>query len=292
MAANGKQSLLDHHQEIRQYDADELEFGRRLLCKDVLFLPLFMVWYFVLVWGVGPAPSSSQVVVSLEPPVRVLALQAFLASVAGVVQVFEVVMPPPRKVDDIYHALRYTGWWLMLTRHCITMQMLHLTFSFIGAAAGIQSLVRMTNGFCLFSGCSGFYVTIQYFSLVHYHPDFLARCERMASLDPPLNYRWMNTVLHSPALVLAVLDITLAKKRSAVATDCSLPASLMLCIFYVVFYLVFITINHRATGRWPYSFLKEFGTWQQWAAFLGMQELIFCALCMIAYCLSLLPSAW
>jgi hypothetical protein len=273
------------------YDAEEMAFAKSLYRFDFMVFPFFVLWYFcVSALFVWPAVGSVKAPV---PPPWVLFLQAMLAVGSSMVMHTEIHMPAPKKADDMYHALRYIGSWITLTRHCLAFQMVHSIFSFLGAAAGISWLVHATNGMTLFVGSAGLFVTVQYFVLVHYNPEFMSRCERVAKSDPPMPMRSLNILIHTPALIIAVLDITLSKNRVVLGSHGSRLASFILCIFYCVGYVVLVLANRRATGYYPYAILKEITSIRQWLTFTVTQGLTFCAFCSIACGLAVLvPQVW
>uniref|UniRef100_A0A7S1AKB5 Uncharacterized protein n=1 Tax=Noctiluca scintillans TaxID=2966 RepID=A0A7S1AKB5_NOCSC len=272
------------------YTADEIAYRRFLHRLDLGVLPFFVLWYLGLAsWMTGDAVADPA---TPAPPLWVLLFQGFLAAASLGTYAFEVQMPSPKKTDLIYVALRHIGWWVTLTRHCIAFQAVHFTLSFVGALAGLPQLVLMTHRMFRFIGTVGFFVTIQYFSLVHFNSEFVERCDRMSRMDPPVPLRRHNIYLHAPAIVFAILDATVARSGAAIQASGSVPASFVLCTFYVAFYLALISLNKKITGNWPYGMLEDLKTAREWAIFFVTQLSVFWLFCACTSGLALLPRLW
>jgi len=287
MATERQEALL---KRTEVYDAEEVQYHKNMFRFDFLFLPFFAAWYFFLALCVQP-DALKTVSPALSAPGWVVALQGVLAALAMLIWLADVTMPGPKKSEDFYQVLKVCGWYITLTRHCLTFQMIHLTASFVGTIADIQWLLTVTSGITLFVGSAGWFVTIQYYSLVHFNEAFAGRCDRMIEMGF-VHYRNMNIFTHSPALLLSVLDIVLAKNRGTLEEHCSVIANFVLCSFYVVFYVVLVRLNKKLTGAFPYAFLDDLHTSKDWAKFMAVQMATFWFFCSIESILGLLPAAW
>lgn len=276
------------------YSEEELRHGRYMKLKGIIGIPVFVAWYFALCYimvgltsvaGHGDtqyttAPTWAQVV---QGVCAVVAIGAFA---------LQSSMLPPNKSDDIYYAQKYLGGWVFLTRHCLMLQAVHLTVSLLASILQSASLGGLTSCISMWIGSLGCFVTVQYFSLVHFNPEFVSTCQERRCRDPPDNLRGKCFWIHIFALPLAVLDIVLARSHAELHAHSSLIAGLLLVFLYVVFYLCLIVANFYASGHWPYAVLKQFKTCRQWAVFLVAQFFIICVFFLILCGLSYLPSTW
>ncbi|CAE8669359.1 unnamed protein product [Polarella glacialis] len=185
------------------------------------------------------------------------------------------------------------GHWLFLTQHCLVLQAIHVALSLLASAAELESLQRLTDGLSLFVGALGCFVTVQYFALVHRHPDFKELCATLAQRSPPYDLSKLMIALHVPALPLAFLDIGFAKSHQVLATDISIAGTAWMCLGYVCFYVTLIAANHRATGEWPYGVLEGLGgSLPKWAAFIAAQTVILYVFGIILFGMSRVPDSW
>mmetsp|Transcript_44248 Transcript_44248/g.85060 ORF Transcript_44248/g.85060 Transcript_44248/m.85060 type:complete len:301 (+) Transcript_44248:46-948(+) len=277
------------------YTDQELRHGRRLRILNFLGLPFFGALYFSIAYTMevlSAPPKVCQDAEYAEPPLFVLVIQGVLAVVGLFAFSLSTSLLPPNISEDLYHVQKYIGGWVFLTRHCLILQSVHLVVTFVASVGHFAFLACMTNSIALVIGALGLFVTIQYFSLVHNHPEFVGMCEERMKRDPPDNCRKKNFWLHAFALPLAVLDITISRNHKALHLESSLPICLGTQSFYCLYYLAWIFGNFGCTGYWPYEFLKELKTLAAWAKFFFMQSFIMCVFCTMLWVLSLLPSIW
>lgn len=274
------------------YNEEELRRGRQNRLKTIIGFPIFVGGYFLLAYVMELlSPQSGNSGHTAAPP-WALVLQGIMAVAAIFAFVLQSSLLPSNADEDIYHAQKYIGIWLFLTQHCLTLQAIHLVVSLIAFAGPVPSLVRLTNCISLWIGGLGCFVTVQYFSLVHDNPEFVATCAETVSRDPPYNLRIKCFWLHIFALPLAVLDVMVSRNHEELRCDSSLVVSLLMLFFFTVFYLSIIVANFSATGHWPYNFLKELKTLGAWAGFMIVQSAILCVFCLSLWGLSFLPSSW
>jgi len=261
---------------------------RFLVARDLVFMPLFVAWYF------AQAKFAEQPVVAApvaQTPAAALVLQGLLAAVAVAVLIQQVCMTPPEPNDTMMvGVMSYIGRWVFLTRHCLALQAIHLLLSLAAGVSGSARLLHLTEGVAVWIGALGWFVTIQFFSLVYRHPDFKERCLHYAMRDPPVNLKLRASLNHSPAIVLAILDVTLARDHEALRSNCSIVKSLELSVAYAVFYFALLAVNYYATGYWPYPFMRSF-TCTKWVIFFFTQTGITVAFCLSEWGVSLLPVA-
>jgi len=287
------------------YSVEELHYGRRIKRKDIIGIPLFIAWYFFLAYvlnvlAVVVRHSSENVPVETPPhlpiatPPVIVVVQCILAIVAVGAACLQNSQLPPRANDDSYHAQSLIGGWVFLTKHCLTLQAVHQVASFMAGAlpANFVSVVPLVNCMSICIGSLGFFVTVQYFELVHFNPDFVTMCTERISRDPPDNLRRNSFLVHIFALPLAVMDITVGKSHTQLHEVSSFGVTLAMQFFYVIFYLSAIAVNFKATGHWPYAVLKQFKTLRSWANFVFVQTTTLSVFCSILWCISCSPSAW
>jgi len=277
------------------YTDQELKNWHRLITLLVLGLPVFAAWYFLVASAakaLSAQPTACQDVEYAEAPLFALVTQGVLAVVGVVTFGLTQWQLPPNEGQDIYHAQKFIGGWTFLTWHCLMLQSVHLLVTFIASVGHFAVLACMTNSAALLIGALGFFVTIQYFSLVHDNPEFVGICNEKLQQDPPEDLRKKNFWLHLFSLPLAVVDITVSRSHEALHKESSLRVSLGFAAFYSLYYLVLIVCNFRCTGYWPYDFLKELKTLAAWVKFYLMQAFIICVFCLIVWVLTRLPSTW
>lgn len=289
--AVGKTPLLGRSGWEKYYTNEELAFGRWLSVVDLAGCPVFVALYFFLACIVQPRPVDAVVNIPQPPPV-ILVLQVLLALIAVVVLFIHTQTLPPKKEDGIYLAMSRIGRWVFLTRHCLSLQAAHMVFSLVASAAGIPWLLRLTYGVSLWIGMLGWFVTIQYFALVHFNKDLQAKCKEVETRDPPYYLRAVLVGLHTPALPLATLDLWLGKSHAVLFKECSLPLTAALTLGYTVFYVGLIAINHWFTGGWPYAVLAELKSLKRWAAFVLGQTVILYMFGAVLLAAMHLPSVW
>ena len=168
------------------------------------------------------------------------------------------------------------GRWVYLTRHVLTLQTWHFVFSF--------AWPEMANTMATIIAGFSFYVTAQYFALVHFHPRFILLCKYWAGKECPL--REVTVWLHIPCTLMGVFDVLYVKERQSVLTSSGGgPANMTVVCVYTAFYAAMLYYNHTRTGFWPYHVLDTIGDWKRWAGF-GVLQLCICGLLVgIAYCM-------
>eukprot|EP00930_Biecheleria_cincta_P004218 TRINITY_DN105116_c0_g1_i1.p1 TRINITY_DN105116_c0_g1~~TRINITY_DN105116_c0_g1_i1.p1 ORF type:complete len:266 (+),score=29.35 TRINITY_DN105116_c0_g1_i1:70-867(+) len=229
---------------------------------------------------------------TINVPLPVLLLQLAMAFVACFVFFMHTQTLPPKQEDAVFNASKYLGRWLFLTRHCLAFQASHMLLSVLASLCQSTHLARLTDGLTLVMGMLGCFVTVQYFMLVHSHPSFQEKSQTCAKWNPPYKFKEVMIFTHSFALPLALLDVCVAKDRVRLAQDCSVIATALLALFYVVFYVMFITINRWATGEWPYAFMDDLQTLRKWAVFIAAQTGILYAFGLVLFGLMQLPPIW
>lgn len=269
------------------FNDEEWAYGTYLRRMDALGTPVVVLWYLVLA-SMIEQPSGS----AINVPLPVVLLQLAMALLACFIFFLHTQTLPPKQDDAVFNATKYLGRWLFLTRHCLAFQASHMLLSVLASLLQSTHLARLTDGSTLFMSILGCFVTVQYFMLVHRHPSFQEKCQMCAKWDPPYKFKQIMIFTHSFALPLAILDFCVAKDRVRLAQDCSVIATGLLTLFYVIFYVIFITINHWATGEWPYAFMDDLQTLRKWATFVAAQTGILYAFGLVLFGLMQLPPIW
>lgn len=278
------------------YTEAELRHGVRIKRISLAGVPFFVGWYFLIAYVMKLMMSafgqgSEHLAMAVAPVIWVL--QVLLAVVGVGAFCLQSCLLPPNKDTDIYHAQKYLGGWVFLTRHCLTLQAVHLVVSLLASIlpGSFPALGAITNCISLWVGSLGCFVTVQYFTLVHFNPVFVASCNERINRDPPDNLRRKCFLVHIFALPLALVDIAVCRNHELLQKDSSLGVSFLMIVMYVLFYLSVIVVNFRITGHWPYDVLKGFKTLFAWAGFVLVQAAIMCIFCAVLWGLSFLPSA-
>merc|ERR1712232_913946 len=147
-----------------------------------------------------------------------------------------------------------------------------------GAATHSVYWQQLTHGSTLWIGALGFFVTIQFYTLVHSNPEYIAKCKDMASkrgFFGLLTFRGYMSMLHALALPLAFCDVVFAKHHSLLREGaCSLLATACMILFYCLFYVALVWCNYFATGYFPYAVLRELKSAVKWLIFLAGQTVL------------------
>lgn len=278
-------------EEIPLTEAECRSF-RYVRWADLVGIPIFIAWYWLL------SSLLAQDVVVNEPalPMVLLVGQAVLAFIGFVTFFYHTQGWPSKAEDDIYHAMKYIGRWLMLTRHCMILQAVHLSLSFYGAATNNSYVLRLTYGATYWVGALGWFVTIQFFTLVFNNKDFVAKCKEMSTkrgLCGLVDFRGFNAWLHVPALPLAVCDVVFAKRHVLLLGDAtSFTTTGLMMLFYCIFYIAFVWCNYFATGFFPYAVLRELKSVTSWIIFVVVQTILLLIFVLCSVGLSYIPQPW
>jgi len=231
---------------------DEQEQARKVatLVLDAVGIPVFIIWYVVLATAVADANGNGT---SDEGP---LPVKIFLATAAVfILKLHCIDAPATSKIQDAWMSQAKMGRWIYLTRHCITLQAIHLVLSVM--ATWSQWLTALTNGMTLWIAGLGWFVTIQFFLLVAPNPGYKEECKIWQSRG--VQFKELMHFLHIPSLFLGSLDVLFGKAASGLQLHTSMPSLIVLPFVYVVFYLTIIVVNKHMTGKWAYMFLDEYG---------------------------------
>lgn len=260
---------------------------------DLIGSPFLVVWFFVLSTSTAQKDADLP---TAAPPTALLVAQGIMAFVAVMTFLYHTQTWPTKHGDDIFNAIKYIGRWLFLTRHCLSLQAVHMTLSFYAAWTNDAYVQQLVYGSSLWIGGLGFFVTIQYFLLVHNNPEFVAKCKdnvRLRGFFGLLDFRGFMGWLHIPALPLACFDTIVAKRHSFLLEGAvSLPATAAMIVFYCCFYVGLVLCNYAATGYYPYAILKGLQTVPKWLAFIFGQAFIMVVFCAICWGFTFVPQPW
>lgn len=195
-------------------------------------------------------------------------------------------MPAPevRKVYSIF------GRNIMLTRHCVVIQFVHLLLSAIAETSALvrqkDSPVWLLNtcyGNALFVGALASFVTVQYYKLVRPDPEFLEDCESWARRGVP--QKWIQDLMHTWALPLTFVDLIFVKQRGMLVSV--MPHAMWVAVgiaCFAAYYMVLIHFNHWATGSWPYGILEKVDEkgFRGWLSFWVLQTSILVSFMLVA----------
>eukprot|EP00927_Polykrikos_kofoidii_P042204 TRINITY_DN36058_c0_g1_i1.p1 TRINITY_DN36058_c0_g1~~TRINITY_DN36058_c0_g1_i1.p1 ORF type:complete len:320 (+),score=25.57 TRINITY_DN36058_c0_g1_i1:107-961(+) len=267
---------------------EQRSYDRWYRIKDVIGLPIFVAWYYVQALVLEQQGTLKSTRAPLLVTVSLVVGSLVPIAVLGE----QLSIPPPRQNDEQYSLMLYTGRWIFLTRHGLTLQAIHMVLSSIAAWFAIPRLLQLTDGMTFWIGSLGCFVTVQFFALVWNHPDFKERCARLAAQNPPVNLKRKAASLHAPGLFIAVLDAWVGKSHENLSHGCSILASLGMVGFYAVLYTCLIVLNFKMTGAWPYGVLKALTSAPRWVAFILGQMAILTVFCLGVAGIARLPAVW
>jgi len=155
-----------------------------------------------------------------------------------------------------------------LTRHCVTLQAWHQILSLASLVS--PTLTALTHGASIWIASLGWFVTVQYFALVYPSKPFEEDCQLWWSRG--VHFRELGTVLHAPALPIAVLDLLVGKSAPVLSAAVLVRGTLGVMVVYVLLYLSLMILNYKAAGVWPYGFMKGLGVdVRKWVTFVAGQ---------------------
>eukprot|EP00439_Symbiodinium_sp_Y106_P018963 s5323_g2.t1 len=287
------------------YTPEERQHADNLRIYDAIGIPLFCPWYLIL----GKLFATEDALYEAAPDTFSTGLRLVLAVVACfVLFLHSQAVPKPSKDADAFYVQKKIGHWVYLTRHCIAMQVLTLLAPPPGLAVcrGIEAigfpafklllcaafkkffigkgfqlspmLGAMTNGLCICVGALGWFVTMQYFSLVVPHEGFKSECKKWQ--ERGVAFEQVQHVVHVPPFFVGALDLFI-RPSSLLTRALRMSSCLQFGAFYVVVYVLVFMGNYQLTGKWPYAFMDAFGTnVAKWAKFITMQALLIIAIIM------------
>ncbi|KAJ9462580.1 hypothetical protein DIPPA_10481 [Diplonema papillatum] len=249
------------------YSADEKKRATRILISDAVGIPVFTGVYYCLHAALKRVPAPAAAVSLGQNAGAGYAAAGVLCLV--LYQHCLVVLMPLKRDEMMWKVQGYLGRWVFLTRQVLTLQAIHSVVSVFQP--------EVANTMCTLVAGFGVFVTVQYFTLVHWDPDFLASVRLFKTFGVPL--REQMAWQHLPAGILGLADVLCIKPREAVLAalpNTSTTASVVLV--YVLLYLTLIHVNFSWTTEFPYGILRPFGSFRSnpkaWLNFAGVQTLI------------------
>ncbi|CAE7420432.1 unnamed protein product [Symbiodinium natans] len=246
------------------YSAEERQHAANLRVLDVIGIPLFCPWYLFL----GKLFSQEDALYEVAPDALCTVLRLVLALAAVLVLLLHSqAVPKPTKEADAFHVQRKLGYWVYLTRHCIAFQAWHQVLTLLAPFSPM--LGAATNGLCISVGGLGWFVTMQYFSLVVPADGFKEECKKWA--ERGVAFGPVQHALHIPPFFIGALDLFL-RPSALLARSLNVFSCLRFGAFYVVVYVAVFFGNYQLTGKWPYAFMDAFGTdVAKWSKFITVQ---------------------
>lgn len=265
------------------YTPEERQHADNLRIYDAIGIPLFCPWYLIL----GKLFATEDALYEAAPETFITGLRLVLAIVACfVLFLHSQAVPKPSKDADAFYVQKKIGHWVYLTRHCIAMQAWHQVLTLLAPLSPM--LGAMTNGLCICVGALGWFVTMQYFSLVVPHEGFKAECKKWQ--ERGVAFEQVQHVVHVPPFFVGALDLFI-RPSSLLTRALRMSSCLQFGAFYVVVYVLVFMGNYQLTGKWPYAFMDAFGTnVAKWAKFITMQALLIIAIIMVNWALYCLKS--
>eukprot|EP01060_Flectonema_neradi_P021072 TRINITY_DN2859_c2_g1_i2.p1 TRINITY_DN2859_c2_g1~~TRINITY_DN2859_c2_g1_i2.p1 ORF type:complete len:265 (+),score=25.37 TRINITY_DN2859_c2_g1_i2:162-956(+) len=203
------------------------------------------------------------------------ALMLFGAALATLVvyQDARVVITPLEEDIVMFKVQSILGKWVFLTRHILAFQSVHFTASLITPYSYGWSIIA--SGLTIF-------LTVQYFMLVHWNPEFIESCNLRQRRGIPFRAQMVWT--HVPAGFLGVMDLFARDPGYLLEHSPYFKSMACVILVYALFYTGLIHKNFDATGEWPYAILDPLGkSISRWSAFIGGQTTILTGMVGIAY---------
>mmetsp|Transcript_461 Transcript_461/g.1071 ORF Transcript_461/g.1071 Transcript_461/m.1071 type:complete len:297 (+) Transcript_461:65-955(+) len=273
------------------YDDEERALHRILRMKDYAGLLFFATIYGVIAFN---SVEHRAIDIPDTPPLVTVGgcLALALAGYNWYLQTYVMTKAAKEVPDEYYVSTGPIGRFIWLTHQDITISFVHQLFSFF-APFFSRRLALATYAAALPVGGLGAFVTIQFFTLVRFHPDYIQVLRTWAKRGVHLNV--IGDVVHLPQLTCSVLDLLLVKHR---ATFLELRPSFVgvVAVFaiYCLAYLVLLHGTYALTKSWPYSMLIALGKSPvRWAQFISVQVSILTLFTLSLLCLSMmLPATW
>ena len=205
------------------------------------------------------------------------AMTCFGACLASTVvyQDARVVITPLEEDVVMFKAQSRLGKWIFLTRHILAFQAVHFIGSLVTPYSYSWSMI--VSGLAIF-------ITIQYFTLVHWNPEFIQSCEIRSKRGIPFRQQMIWT--HVPAGCLGIMDLYSRGASDLLENSLSFPAMSFVILIYALSYTGFIHKNFDRTGEWPYAILDPLGkSLSKWTIFIAGQTAILTGMVGISYLL-------
>lgn len=272
-----------------RYTDRERQLARYICLTDLLVSPLVGLVYLGLAGLNGTALLPT-------PPGPVVGCGWLAAVVAWLVlyQHSLVVPFPTEDTPEMFTVMRYTGRWVFLTRQTLCIQAVHAAMSMAALqprspdwlAAGTHAMAVPVAGLAMF-------VTCQYYLLVVPHPATKEGADKWHRQGVPwtLLMHW----IHSPCLLLAVLDLLAIKHRATLdALSPSFGRLLGCYACYVLCYLTMLHGNYALVREWPYGVLRDLkGDPVKWCQFALKQFLVLAVFVCMAQAVAWFgPAVW
>eukprot|EP00928_Gymnodinium_smaydae_P089904 TRINITY_DN73789_c0_g1_i1.p1 TRINITY_DN73789_c0_g1~~TRINITY_DN73789_c0_g1_i1.p1 ORF type:complete len:309 (+),score=25.81 TRINITY_DN73789_c0_g1_i1:75-1001(+) len=241
------------------YDDDELRLKRHIQITD---LPGLMFLGIVVLLS-GDLYRSQPLPQGFSSMIRTRTTLCWIAALLAAHALylnFYAQPYPSRASSPVYKVI---GRNVFLTRHCIVLQFVHLTFSAIAETSTIIYheeppiwLLNMCYGNALFVGALACFVTVQYFNLVSPTPEFKEDCALWESRGVP--QKWIQDQMHLWGLPLTFFDLLVVKQRGMLVARMPYLYWIMIGIaLFTIYYLALIHLNYLVTGAWPYEILSH-----------------------------------
>ena len=160
---------------------------------------------------------------------------------------------PPTLFDP--QCSKVFGRWLYLTYQSNMIGTVYYGLSLVEAVLGAPSPLKawLIRLFPL-AFATGTFLTLAYYALDHFNPENFRRKERHKAAYPYIH--WCSHLEHGHALPLIFLHGAVMELPPSVA----LPTSgvvFMTVGGYLIWYLIFVHVNHYLTGLWPYAVIDD-----------------------------------
>lgn len=263
------------------YTSKERLEARRKVAIDMVGVPLFGFWYLAQAsFATSSAAFGDEIHEARHIPEWQYAVRLLLALAAGYVMLsHSVAQSDPQESDEGFKFMSWIGRWIFLTRNGLCLQAWHQVFTLLSPMS--SWLTSVTHGASLWIATLGWFVTIQYFLLVFNHPTYLQEIAKWA--ERGVAFKEVGILVHVPALLIAVLDLTLARSTPVLRLSLSMGYSIALTIIYSALYFALVRLNHWKTDAYPYAILRTLDGTSAWLKFFFGQTAVMLAFLGINY---------
>ena len=187
-----------------------------------------------------------------------------------------VLSPPALEGSPSLAVQRAIGPWAYFTRQALGIQ---LVYTGLGAAAEAALLLAPPPPLAAraLAACHlaaplvasiGMALTVLYLRLNWFEPSW-----RREVLEPlqarGVPFRRITLTAHLTSLPVAALDLALARRPALLAARAlSTRGTALTMAAYAAAYIAVTRLNHRATGHYPYPFMKLLASHLHWLAFM------------------------
>mmetsp|Transcript_28152 Transcript_28152/g.38920 ORF Transcript_28152/g.38920 Transcript_28152/m.38920 type:complete len:235 (+) Transcript_28152:110-814(+) len=135
----------------------------------------------------------------------------------------------------------------------------------------VETITQVAFAGEAFIGGSGFFLTLAYYSLVHFDDSlwkWYAKCVKDGSIPYSVEtHVFYQHLVHLPHLFLAVFTAYFRHPKLLLQHMPEQIQVILICIVFGIFYICCVMSSYKASGYWPYPFYNKFMNWYDHAMF-------------------------